>query len=136
MERMVDRAAWGWHDFVLKSGVLAERGKLACIDTADGSITKGALSATLIPLGLFTETLTGDGVKTVQVRMFHELSLFWWNNDTAGTPLTAASVGKLAYIKDDQTVSAVSVGASAAGLVLQVDALKGVLVYSSYPFTL
>ncbi len=132
-DRMVTEAVWGYQDFVLKSGVLAERGKLAVIDTADGSITKGGTAATLLPLGLWMQTLTGDGVKKIQVQLFHPINARWWDNDTAGTPAVAADVGKAAYIKDDQTVTRATTG-SVLGLILAIDASKGVLVYSSYPF--
>jgi hypothetical protein len=53
------------------------------------------------------------------------------DNDTAAA-FVAADAGKLAYVKDDQTVQ--KTGAVSLGLVLRVDAAKGVLVYSSYPF--
>jgi hypothetical protein len=132
-DRMVTEAVWGYHDFVLKSATVAERGKLAVIDTADGSITKGGAAATLLPLGIFMQSLTGDGVKKVQVQMFHPINARWWENDAAGTPAVAADVGKAAYIKDDQTVTRATTG-SVLGLILEVSTQKGVLVYSSYPF--
>jgi hypothetical protein len=84
-----------------------------------------------MPLGIFTESLTGDGVKRIQVRMFHEISLFWWSNDTVA-PVLAANIGDPVYIKDDQTVSLTSTGASALGIAFQVDSVLGVLVYSTY----
>lgn len=130
-ERMVIEANWGYQDFVLTTGVLAERGKLACIDKATGLITKGAATGTLIPIGVFMTTLTGDGVKAISVQLFYPIAARWWDNDTAGA-FAAADVGDLAYVKDDQTVA--KSGAVSLGLVLAVDSRKGVLVYSSYPF--
>lgn len=131
-ERMVIRAAWGYHDFILKSGVVAEKGKICCIDTTDGSITKGAASATLIPLGVFVSSLTGDGVKTVQVEMFQEIGLRWWNND-ATTPVVVADLGTVVFMKDDQTVSGDGTSRSPMGCALALDTVKGVLVYTAYP---
>lgn len=134
-ERMVREAHWGYIALPLKSGELAEKGKLACIDTGDGGkIVKGRTAAGLIPFGVFQETLTGDGTKTVKIRLFAEIRALWWNNDSGGTPVTAADVGTIAAIVDDQTVSADDTGRSAAGLVLAVDAAKGVLVYAALPF--
>jgi hypothetical protein len=132
---MMIAASWGYHDFVLKSAAVAERGKLACLDTAatDGFVVPGAASATLLPIGMFMSSLTGDGIKTVQIKLFHEIWLFWWDNDTAA-PLTVADVGHVAYIKDAQTVSKDSAGRSALGTVFAVDPAKGALVFSSYPF--
>jgi hypothetical protein len=132
-ERMVTKAYWGYHLYTLKSGVLAEKGKMAAIDTADGSVTKGATSTTLIPLGIFAETLTGNGTLQIQVELFEEIVGRWWNNDT-GAAVTAAMLGQACYIKDDQTVTSLSTGASKAGTVMAVDAIKGVLVHSIYPF--
>lgn len=132
-ERMVIEKAIGYFDFILKSGVTAERGKLAVFDTTDGSVTKGSLATTLIPLGLFMNTVVGDGTKVVTVQFFHEIAARWWVNDTVD-PLVLADRGTLAYIKDDQTVTGTATGASALGLVFAVDTLKGVLVYSAYQF--
>lgn len=130
-DRMVTRAAWGYQDFVLKSGVQAERGKIACIDSADGSITKGAASATLIPLGIFVNTVLGDGVKTVTVEMWQEIGLRWWINDTVAA-VVAADLGTVVFMKDDQTVSGDGTGRSPLGIVLKLDTVKGVLVYTTY----
>lgn len=130
-ERMIIRAAWGYQDFVLKSGVVAEKGKIACIDTADGSVTKGAASATLVPLGVFAQSITGDGVKTVQVEMWQEIGLRWWVNDTVAA-VVAADLGQVVYMKDDQTVSGDGTGRSALGIALKLDTVKGVLVYTTY----
>lgn len=133
-DRMVTEAVWGYHDFVLKSGVTAERGKIAVIDVSDGSITKAGTAATLVPLGVFMQPLVGDGVKRVQVQMFHTINARWWENDAGGTPVLAADVGKFAYMKDDQTVTRAVTG-SILGLILEVSTTKGVLVHTSYPAT-
>lgn len=131
-ERMVQEAHWGYYSFVLANGEVAERGKLACIDTANGGIIiKGKAAAGLIPLGLFTESLTGDGVKKVQIKLFHEIQVTWWDNDGTA-PVAGADRGTLCYLKNDTTVSADDTGRSVAGLVLDVDSRKGVLVHFSY----
>lgn len=132
-DRMVTEAFWGYQSFVLKSAVVAERGKLACWDTADGALVKGAVAATLVPVGIFMNSLTGDGVKTVLVQLFKEIRGIWWDNDTVA-PVTAAMRGQICFIKDDQTVTSDDTGASALGMVMAVDTIKGVLVHSDYPF--
>ncbi len=135
-ERMKIEAHWGYKDFVLKSGVLAERGKLACLDTTEsGKVVAGKASTTLIPIGWFYETLTGDGVKIVQVMLFDEIRLGWWDND-AGAPLGAADILHPCYILDDHTMTATATGHSLGGIVMGVDSAKGVLVYSGLPLML
>lgn len=131
MERMVLEQHWGYYTYRLKSGVQSEKGKLACLDTADPTvITKGAVSTTLIPIGIFMSTALGDGSKTVQVKLFHEIQGVYWNNDGS---IDANDVGAFAYIKDDQTVTLDDSGASLLGWILNVDPSKGVLVRSTYP---
>lgn len=132
-ERMQIEAHWGYIPLVLKNGDFAEKGKLCCLDLSlSGQVCKGRKATGLIPLGVFGETLTGDGVKTVIVKLFNEYRLNWWTNDTV-TAVAAADIGTLCYIKDDVTVTGDDTGASPAGLVLKVDAVKGVLVYSTLP---
>lgn len=130
----IKEQAIGYYDFILKSGVQAERGKIAVIDTGDsGAVTLGSTDTGLVPLGLFTADVLGDGVKTVQVKFFFEIAAYWWANDTA-TPVVIADRGKVAYIKDATTVSGDATSRTALGTVLDVTAADGVLVYSSYPF--
>lgn len=132
-ERMQIEAHWGYKPFVLKNGDLAEKGKLACLDLSlSGQVCKGRKATGLIPIGVFGETITGDGTKTVIVKLFNEYRLNWWVND-ATTAVTAADIGTLCYVKDDVTVTGDDTGASVAGLVMGVDAVKGVLVYSTLP---
>jgi hypothetical protein len=133
MERQIIEAHWGYISLPLKSGELGEKGKLACIDlAASGQIVKGRVATSLIAIGVFHETVVGDGIKKIHIKMFKEIQAIWWINDT-GTPLTVADRGKAAFIKDDQTVSGDSTGRSALGMVLDVDPAKGVLVYSPPP---
>lgn len=132
--RRMSEAAWTYHDFVLTNLVLAEQGKLACLDTSTGKVTKGGVSTTLIPIGWFAETLTGDGTKKISVRLFREVCAAWWDNG-GGTPAVATDVGSECYINDDTTVTMTSAGRSKAGRILAVDASKGVLVESGFAVT-
>lgn len=116
---------------VLKNAEVAHEGGLACIDKADGALVRGKPGTTLVPIGLFIDLpetgLTGDGTKTVKVRLFKEVWAWWFVNDS-GTPVVDANFGEECYILDDQTVTGSATGASKAGRVWQVDATKGVLV--------
>lgn len=130
MERPIQEAAWGYIPMTLKSGELAEKGKLCVFDRSTaGIVCKGKTGTGLVPLGIFNETLTGDGTKKVVVKLFQEIAAYWWTNDT-GTAVAATDIGDPCYIKDDVTVTADSTGRSVAGMVLAVDSTKGVLVYS------
>lgn len=132
-ERMVIEANWGYIPLVLKSGEVAEKGHLACLDTTQsGKVVKGATSATLIPIGIFQESFTGDGGKKISIKLFQEIKAFWWDNDS-GTAVVAADIGTWAYIKDSHTVSGDDTGRSVAGLVLALDSAKGVLIYQPMP---
>lgn len=131
-ERMVTEAHWGYQAFVLANAEVAEKGKMACIDTANsGVIVKGKAAAGLINIGIFHESLTGDGVKKVQIKLHREIQATWWDND-ATNPVAATDRGKLCYIKDDTTVSILSTSRSIAGLILDVSVAKGVLVHFNY----
>jgi hypothetical protein len=130
---MVIEANWGYIPLVLKSGEVVEKGHMACLDTTQsGKVVKGAASATLIPIGIFQESMTGDGVKKISIKLFQEVKAFWWKND-ATEAVVAADIGTWAYIKDSETVSGDGTSRSVAGLVLAVDAAKGVLVYQPLP---
>lgn len=127
-ERLTRREAWSFFQGVLTNLVSVEKGEMAVIDTLTGLVTKGAVSTTLRPIGYFDETLVGDGVADVRVRLFDELMLHWFDNDTAGTPVVAADIGDLAFILDERTVSGDSTGRSAAGRVWALSTLDGVLL--------
>lgn len=131
-ERMITEAHWGYYAFVLANGEVAEKGKLAAIDTANGGIIiKAKAAAGLIPIGIFLESLTGDGAKKVQIKLHREIQATWWDNDGTN-PAALADRGKLAYIVNETTVSILGTGRSVAGMILDVDASKGVLVHFNY----
>lgn len=133
-ERNVKMEEWGAAEYVLTNAAVAEKGKMACLDVSTNSEVKpGAVDTDLIPLGIFDQTLTGDGTKKVRVRLFHPLRLFWWTNDGTN-PVTANDVGSDCYIVNDTTVSILSTGRSKAGKVFAVDTVKGVLVGHPLPY--
>lgn len=130
MERIVRKAAWGYHLFTLKTGELAEKGKIAVLNTATGGCEIGKSGAGLWPIGIFQETLTGDGTKQIQVMMFDEIIAYWWDNDTTDA-VDPTDIGKSCALKDATTVSMDATGRSLFGVVLAVDPNKGVLVCST-----
>jgi hypothetical protein len=131
-ERMVTEFHAGYWALPLANAEVAEKGKLACIDTANGGIIiAGKTAAGLFPLGIFAESLTGDGTKKVQIKLFREIQASWWANDTVAA-VALTDRGKLCAIKDSQTVSIDATGRSTAGMVLDVNSTKGVLVLFGY----
>lgn len=106
----------------------AVQGKWAFIKAADGLLYDGDTAATtLIPIGRFAESLAlGDGTTTVLVDLFQEIRIDGALNDSA--PNAVSVIGSMAYVKDGQTVSASSGGAtrSYAGRVI---AIEGSVVY-------
>lgn len=126
-DRMTRKEVWAYFEHALTAAVVAEKGKIAAIDTATGLLTKGATSATLRPIGYFDQDATGDGTTKVRVRLFADVTLHWFSNDV-GTPVVAADLGKVCYILNDTTVTGASAGASVAGRVWAVNASLGVAV--------
>lgn len=127
-ERMMTEAHWGYYAFVLANLEVAEKGKLAVFDTANNGVLVNAKSAVgLVPIGIFAESMTGDGVKRIQVKLHRELQMTWWTNDSVA-PVSANDRGQLCYLKDNVTVSADDTDRSVAGMVMDVHATKGVLV--------
>lgn len=101
--------------FVLGDTEEAVEGAVACIDRADGMCVPGQdASETLIPVGRFAEDMTGDGVETVLVNLFHSKRLHFMTND-ATTPVDVTDTLGPVYLKDGFTVSGDGTGRSVAG---------------------
>lgn len=127
-QRMKRIETWGYAEFVLTNAVAVEKGEMVCLDTSTaGEVTKGAVSATLRPIGYADSDLTGDGTLKLRIQLFKEIRLHWWDNDT-GTAVAATDIGDVCYIEDDRTVTAATTGRSIAGRVWGIDATNGVLV--------
>lgn len=123
--------AWGWFEHPLTTAEVGEKGEMVCLDTANGLLRMGQVSLTLRPIGTLDNgdgTTTGDGTTKVRVRLFKEIRIHWFENDTAGTPVVAADIGSLAFVLDAFTVSGDSTGRSTAGRVWAVSTSLGVLM--------
>src|SRR4029077_20619269 len=84
MARFINQVPISQYGFVLKSGDAAVEGNVAFGDPATGMLTITP-SATTIAAGHFTESVTGDGVKKVNVRLFAEVQAYWFTNGAAIT---------------------------------------------------
>jgi hypothetical protein len=107
----------------LAAGVKIFAGSLVAA-TATGLATPGAIAATLTYLGRAEEQIDNTGgaasAKSVLVRRGEAFKFA----NLAADPVTQASMGKVCYIADDQTVALTNGGAtrSAAGTVIGVEA--------------
>lgn len=129
---MTRNEAWGWAEIPLTAAETGEKGELVCIDTATGLLRMGAAGvATLRPIGTLDNgngVTTGDGTTLVRVKLFDEIRIHWFDNDTGGTPVVAADIGSLAYVFDKRTVTGDSVGNAPAGRVWAINSLYGVAI--------
>lgn len=126
-ERATKQTFWKRASMVLTNAAAAVKGEVACLDTATGIVTVVSAIATLIPIGYFSESKTGDGSAEVGVDLFQGLELQWLDNDT-GTPVVGTDVGNECYLKDGRTVIMTASTRSKAGRVMALSASKGVLV--------
>lgn len=106
------------------------KGGIACWDTSTGLVAKAAASATMVPIGEFTEDKTVASGGTVVIKLFRELKAKWMVNASGGDAVVAADLGKLCYVLDDQTVANNdnTNARSVAGRIWKLDSTKGVLV--------
>lgn len=126
--RMTRNEAWSYFEGPLTNAEAVERGEMACIDTSTGLLVAGQVSVSLRPIGYFDEDATGDGTTNVRVRLFDEIRVHWFDNDSGGTPVVATDLGNICAILDARTVSGDLTGRSAAGRVWAVNATNGVAV--------
>lgn len=109
----------------IPAGVLTARG-------AGGVAVNAADSAGLRVIGRASHSADNRGGATGAVTIDIDRGVFLYDNDTGGSPLTAASVGESCYVQDNQTVSgATGSHAVLAGLVYAVTS-AGVWVDTSY----
>lgn len=106
------------------------QGSLICFDTSVGRVVKGAVSTTLIPVGVAAEDkVIATNLDPLLVKRFAADTFYWFAN-LAAAPVLAANVGGLCYIADDQSVRVddATNTCSVAGRVIRLDTVKGVLV--------
>jgi hypothetical protein len=107
--------------FPLKAGHKVWQNGMACIDTASaGSVVEGAVSTTLKPIGKFVDSVdnsAGGATVPVGVELTRERQLEYWDSVTGAGAITTANLFSSVYIADDHTLTTVSTGASAYGIV-------------------
>ncbi len=116
-----ERADNDWHHPVAADTVIQD-GSLVVLDA--GFAKPGEEDDGLIAAGRAQERVDNSGGaagdKLIKVRR----GIFRWANSASGDEITAADVGTLAYVVDDQTVARTSDdgGRSIAGLIEEVEA--------------
>lgn len=107
---------------VLATSEVAVKGEVACIDTSTGNfVVAQSGSTTLIPVGTFTESFTGDGTRRTTVALFAELRVQELLNADAPNDVSDSDCGSSCYWLDGRTVTMASSGNSRAGIVLGLD---------------
>ena len=118
----------------VKAKTTIYQGGLVVLD-ADGYAIPGKKAAGLTAAGRAEQTIEntgGDGEQFIRVAR----GVFVFDNTTtAANKITQAHLLKPCYIEDDQTVTALADGASAAGMVIHVDA-DGVAVEIGHGLTI
>lgn len=119
--------------FTLASGLKAWTNGIAVLDLTTGTV-KPATSASdsFLILGKFAEDVDATAAaQLVKVNLIREVRAEWFAQDATFTAnvagATSVDVGKIAYMLDDQTVTATASGRSIAGRVWAVET-RGVLV--------
>ncbi len=130
-ERMQLAENWKYRQFTL-TGAKGWKGGAAAISTVGataGKVVPASALPGLIVIGKFAETIDATAAdKLVNVELSLEIVIEWWVNGTAGDAVAATDVGKIAYIKDDNTVSILPNGSSPMGRIWAFDATKGVAI--------
>lgn len=111
----------GEYSWVLTTSAAAVKGEFACLDTATGLLTVVSALTTLLVVGRFAETMTGDGTKKCRVQLPDGVTVLWANNDSAANNVAADDIGNTCYLKDGKTVSTLATSRSAAGIVVDYD---------------
>lgn len=99
------------------------QGALVCLSAA-GWATPGAVATTLKADGIAKAEADNTGGANGAIKVEVEKGVFPFANSAAGDAITAADIGAVAYIVDDQTVAKTNGGAtrSAAGTIVDLDA--------------
>lgn len=115
-ERLINRKTIDRLERALANGEVAEKGAVACIDLTDGTLVAGAVSETLLAIGWFETSLTGDGTTVIGVKLFSEIPCAVLINSGTG-PVADDDVGNLCYLHSAFEVSMTASGKSYAGRV-------------------
>lgn len=131
-EKMIATEAWQTHLFPLAAVKVYKNSAVFL----DGGYCTNVPSASAVPLGTAQETVDNSGgsagAKSVNVRLPEEINAIWFANSASSDAIAATNRGQTAHFVDDQTVALLSTGRAKAGIILDVDTVRGVLVAVKY----
>lgn len=104
----------------VKAKTTIYQGGIVALD-ADGYAIPGKKAAGLTAAGRAEETVENTGEDGEQSICVSRGVFVFDNTATAANKITQAHLLKPCYIEDDQTVTALATGASAAGIVIRID---------------
>lgn len=123
-ERLINSKVIDRIERALKLAEVAEKGNVAAIDLADGALVAGKVAATLLPIGWFEESLTGDGTTKIGVKLFAPIECAILINSSTG-PVDDGDVGALCFLHSAFEVSMTATGKSIAGRVWEIKGTGG-----------
>jgi hypothetical protein len=105
---------------LVNNGATTLAGTIATRLTANGNLVAGGTASAGPAVGVFEETVVGDGVKTNT----YTRGTFQFANSTSTDAIGLGDVGSTCYIADNQTVAKTdnSGARKAAGTIVDVDA--------------
>lgn len=105
---------------VPNNGAVIYAGTLVTLLTASGLAVAGGTASAGPVVGVASETITGDGVKTTDL----ERGIFQFANSASTDLIAKADIGATCYLVDNQTVAKTdnSAARKAAGKIVDVDA--------------
>lgn len=112
-------------NYPVYTGVHIYKGSLVCLNSS-GYLVPGSTSTTLKAVGMALENVDNTTGSSGDLYCQVKQGVSRWAN---GNSITFASVGSLAWVVDDQTVSSSASGKSVAGTIYLVDS-QGVWVYT------
>lgn len=111
--------------YPLATGAKAWENGVVCYDTgAYGSVKQGAVSTTLVPIGLFRgsfDNTAGSATVPIGVELFTEKDVTWYDSVTGAGAITIANLFQPVYLASDHEVTTVTTGASQAGRVYSIN---------------
>lgn len=105
---------------LVNSGATIYAGTLVTRLASGGNLVPGGTASAGVAVGVAEETVTGDGVKTLE----YSRGCYQFANSASGDLITTADIGNTCYVVDNQTVAKTdnSAARKAAGKIVDVDA--------------
>ena len=105
---------------LVNSGATIYAGTLVTRLASGGNLVPAGTASAGVAVGVAEETVTGDGVKTLE----YSRGCYQFANSASGDLITTADIGNTCYVVDNQTVAKTDSSGTrkAAGKIVDVDA--------------